>query len=300
MLLLSTIIGYSSSQDTYAFRYNTGNEGPAQIWREERRQADGTIVGRYGYVDPNGEQRVVQYTASKEGGFQARGDTGPDAAAMRHARSQEAEHQRNVAVAMRDWIRAAQRSPVQANWNNQPVANNWNSQPAAPVARVSAPNWNTQPAAPRSFPATSQLAMWNSAWANNNWNLNNQRNTFPEWNSNNNNVRPARTSWNSDSSNVDNSGSWNSQRVRSPANIQRRNGGNDQDVSSTPVASNFDWPENDSADSAGNSDSNDNSNSNNGGNRFNDDSVRTSSSPFHYSFEINHADGRSTSYNSMN
>lgn len=34
----------------YQFSYSTGNQGPAQIFREERREPDGTVVGKYGLV----------------------------------------------------------------------------------------------------------------------------------------------------------------------------------------------------------------------------------------------------------
>ena len=34
----------------YQFSYSTGNQGPAQIFREERRESDGTVVGKYGLV----------------------------------------------------------------------------------------------------------------------------------------------------------------------------------------------------------------------------------------------------------
>ena len=81
------IIAQNNPDPTYNFRYSTGNDGPAQIWREERKQPDGTIIGKYGYIDPIGEERVVEYTASPTQ-FLASGDIGPDAAAMRYAAQQ--------------------------------------------------------------------------------------------------------------------------------------------------------------------------------------------------------------------
>ena len=42
---------------SYEFKYSTGNEGPAQLFREEYREHDGTVRGKYGYIDPNGKLR---------------------------------------------------------------------------------------------------------------------------------------------------------------------------------------------------------------------------------------------------
>lgn len=43
----------------------------------EYKDADGVVRGRYGYTDPNGKLRVVEYEAGPNG-FVARGDVGPD------------------------------------------------------------------------------------------------------------------------------------------------------------------------------------------------------------------------------
>lgn len=43
---------------SYQFSYSTGNEGPAQLFREEQRAHDGSVTGKYGYVDPNGKLRL--------------------------------------------------------------------------------------------------------------------------------------------------------------------------------------------------------------------------------------------------
>jgi hypothetical protein len=45
-----------------------------QSFREESRLPDGTVKGAYGYVDANGQQRIVKYTAGKEG-FKVEGDS---------------------------------------------------------------------------------------------------------------------------------------------------------------------------------------------------------------------------------
>jgi len=46
---------------SYQFSYSTGNGGPAQIFREEQRSHDGSVSGKYGYVDPNGKLRSESY-----------------------------------------------------------------------------------------------------------------------------------------------------------------------------------------------------------------------------------------------
>ncbi|XP_069972083.1 uncharacterized protein [Penaeus vannamei] len=59
---------------TYQFGYNTGNtfdeDGvpQANMYRHEMRRQDGTVVGRYGYVDPEGVERVFNYVVD-EGGY---------------------------------------------------------------------------------------------------------------------------------------------------------------------------------------------------------------------------------------
>lgn len=48
------------------FGYQTGD---GNSFREETRSPDGTVQGQYGFVDADGKQRVVKYTAGV-GGFQ--------------------------------------------------------------------------------------------------------------------------------------------------------------------------------------------------------------------------------------
>ncbi|KAF7496612.1 hypothetical protein SSS_04705 [Sarcoptes scabiei] len=50
----------------YKFGYQTGD---GNSFREETRSPDGTVQGQYGFVDADGKQRVVKYTAGV-GGFQ--------------------------------------------------------------------------------------------------------------------------------------------------------------------------------------------------------------------------------------
>ncbi len=56
------------------FGYDTGKGPTGQSFREESRLPDGTVRGAYGYVDANGQQRIVKYTAGKEG-FKVEGDS---------------------------------------------------------------------------------------------------------------------------------------------------------------------------------------------------------------------------------
>jgi len=51
----------------YKFGYDTGKGPKGQSFREETRSADGTVRGAYGYTDANGQQRIVKYSAGKEG-----------------------------------------------------------------------------------------------------------------------------------------------------------------------------------------------------------------------------------------
>jgi len=175
---------------TYNFRYSTGDEGPAQIWREERREPDGTIVGRYGYVDPNGEERVVEYRANQDSGFKASGDTGPDNAALRYSQQLAAEHQREVSRALKDWTKAASRTqpaspPQQPSWSQPAARQPKTSTPRTPWSTQAVPrtSWNSPPANTWSSSPTTSAQLndqWNSAWQNFNWNEANAR-VMADW-----------------------------------------------------------------------------------------------------------------------
>ncbi|KAG8194287.1 hypothetical protein JTE90_004519 [Oedothorax gibbosus] len=62
-------------QGDYKFGYNTGNDGS---FREETRNPDGSVSGAYGYLDASGKQKIIRYTAGKDG-FKAEGDDIPKA-----------------------------------------------------------------------------------------------------------------------------------------------------------------------------------------------------------------------------
>jgi len=50
----------------YTFGYDTGVD-EHQSYRVETRSPDGTVTGRYGYIDPMGVLRVVDYVADHRG-----------------------------------------------------------------------------------------------------------------------------------------------------------------------------------------------------------------------------------------
>ncbi|GIY00044.1 uncharacterized protein CEXT_199951 [Caerostris extrusa] len=62
----------------YKFGYDTGKGNDGQSFREETRLPDGTVRGAYGYVDESGTQRIVKYTAGKDG-FKVEGDGASEA-----------------------------------------------------------------------------------------------------------------------------------------------------------------------------------------------------------------------------
>ncbi|CAN7985286.1 unnamed protein product, partial [Ixodes hexagonus] len=58
----------------YKFGYDTGKGADKSgSFREETRLPDGTVKGSYGFIDASGRQRIIKYTAGKEG-FKAEGD----------------------------------------------------------------------------------------------------------------------------------------------------------------------------------------------------------------------------------
>lgn len=75
----------------YKFGYDTGKGSDGQSFREETRLPDGTVKGAYGYVDASGQQRIIKYTAGKDG-YQVEGDGIPKApAAAAPAPAQQAQ-----------------------------------------------------------------------------------------------------------------------------------------------------------------------------------------------------------------
>lgn len=327
------VVAQNNPDPTYAFRYSTGGDGPAQIWREERKQPDGTIIGKYGYIDPNGEERVVEYTASPTQ-FLASGDIGPDAAAMRYAAELQEEHMRERQVAMREWQKAAQQSPPVNPWNSAPQrfqsqrqqkTNSWSNQQAqqAPQKTNSwsnqqqqqqdlpePPAWAQQevaappppvPAAPlapaRKMPGKGSSWQGTSqltAW-NSDWNKNSN-----QWNTNWNAQpvqQPASNDWNSGNNN-----NWNQERpARTSWNDSPQDPWKDSWTRNTPPAPAFQRQQiQRRSGSNSNVPSSPQLNSltprNNWPKPTTTQSQPISAGPFSYSFEINHSDGSSTSF----
>lgn len=54
------------NKSSYQFGYDTGT-GPSQSFREETRHSNGTVQGRYGFIDPLGTLRIVDYIADSKG-----------------------------------------------------------------------------------------------------------------------------------------------------------------------------------------------------------------------------------------
>ncbi|XP_046920604.2 uncharacterized protein LOC124500564 [Dermatophagoides farinae] len=72
----------------YQFSYQTGTHNEpdlAQSFREESRDEYGNVHGKYGYVDPYGQLRIVKYRAGSDG-YYAEGDVGVDQEALRQQR----------------------------------------------------------------------------------------------------------------------------------------------------------------------------------------------------------------------
>ena len=74
------------------FGYHTGDGGS---FREETRLPDGTVQGAYGFVDADGKQRIVKYTAGKNG-FQAEGDDVPKGTPVAGGSAPQAEAPQSV------------------------------------------------------------------------------------------------------------------------------------------------------------------------------------------------------------
>ncbi|KAF8796564.1 hypothetical protein HNY73_000924 [Argiope bruennichi] len=66
------------STGRYNFAYDTGNDNDiAHSLHMQYQDANGIVRGRYGYTDPRGKLRMVEYEAGPNG-FIAKGDVGPD------------------------------------------------------------------------------------------------------------------------------------------------------------------------------------------------------------------------------
>lgn len=192
---------------SYQFSYSTGNEGPAQSFREEQRSHDGSVIGKYGYVDPNGKLRVVQYRAGANG-YSASGDVGPDPEVQKEAQLlQQADPSVQIQQEIWNKVRSGNWRGWGANswiapktsWNSG--VPNWNAAPPTPL-----PTPQPQPPQP-SPPTVESERQWDdrsqNQWQNANsnaWKSNlNSKSDWNTWNSEQQNWNKpnAGTSWTS-------------------------------------------------------------------------------------------------------
>ncbi|XP_074600348.1 uncharacterized protein LOC141854532 [Brevipalpus obovatus] len=146
LLLVSGTLAdqFASSPVQYQFAYSTGDEGPARMFREERRAPDGQVTGKYGYVDPYGHMRIVQYEAGPQG-FVARGDVGPDQEALRISRQLAEDDFKEKLPILQHWSQVARNlasPPAVPNFQTAiPTAQTWGSEaiPVSPVVQPVAP-----------------------------------------------------------------------------------------------------------------------------------------------------------------
>ncbi|XP_054710922.1 adult-specific rigid cuticular protein 12.6-like [Uloborus diversus] len=128
----------------YKFGYDTGKGPLGQSFREETRLPDGTVKGAYGILDENGKQRIIRYTAGKDG-FRAEGDgLGPNGVAPGPA----PQPQPYAAPAQQyNPAPAQQYNPAPAQqYHSAPAVQQYRPQPqqyrSAPAARYDSGQWD--------------------------------------------------------------------------------------------------------------------------------------------------------------
>jgi len=72
---LNFVISGQQGPHSYRFGYDTG-KGADRTFRFEERDSAGIVHGRYGYYDPSGKFRIVNYSAHPEHGFSAANNFG--------------------------------------------------------------------------------------------------------------------------------------------------------------------------------------------------------------------------------
>lgn len=127
----------------YKFGYDTGKGQTGQSFREETRLPDGTVRGAYGYVDPSGQQRIVRYTAGKEG-FKVDSDSPSGAAAAAAP----------VSAPQQSYRPAPQSYSAPQSYNPAPQPS-YNPAPQPAYNPASQPSYSSLPRAPASYAAPS-------------------------------------------------------------------------------------------------------------------------------------------------
>lgn len=101
----------------YKFGYRTGN---GDSYREETRAPDGTVQGQYGFVDADGKERVVKYSAGVNGFQILNGEGGASPAPAAPARAPAQQWGQPAAAAPQTWGAPAS-APAQ-QWGQQAAA----------------------------------------------------------------------------------------------------------------------------------------------------------------------------------
>ncbi|KFM76615.1 Adult-specific rigid cuticular protein 12.6, partial [Stegodyphus mimosarum] len=135
----------------YKFGYDTGKGTLGQSFREETRLPDGTVQGAYGYVDETGRQRIVKYTAGKDG-FKAQGDIGPEGGpgAAAQAAPAPSTYRAPPPQAPRPAPQPAYAPPPQPAYRAPPAQPAYRAPPAQPAYRAppAQPAYRAPPAQP--------------------------------------------------------------------------------------------------------------------------------------------------------
>lgn len=140
------ITTYYNPLSAYRFAYSTGQVQSAQLnqqevaqhFREEQRDSLGYVTGKYGYIDPYGKLRVVNYRAGPDG-YHAYGDVGPDQEVVRQQRLLYA-HDQATRLQQDAWARykASASNSAASSSSSASSGSDWtsistnNNQPAAP------------------------------------------------------------------------------------------------------------------------------------------------------------------------
>lgn len=126
---------YYNPSSAYRFAYSTGQVQSAQLnqqevaqhFREEQRDALGYVTGKYGYIDPYGKLRVVNYRAGPDG-YHAYGDVGPDEEVVRQQRLLYA-HDQAARLQQNAWARykASNSAASSSSSSSASASSDWTS-----------------------------------------------------------------------------------------------------------------------------------------------------------------------------
>ena len=116
------------------FGYDTGKNDGGQSFREESRLPDGTVKGAYGYIDAEGKQRIVKYTAGIEG-FKVESDEAAPGSASAQPASRSYAPTRQMASAPASYqLPAASQTQSLGGYNPVSATPRYTPQQPLPVA----------------------------------------------------------------------------------------------------------------------------------------------------------------------